>query len=467
MSWWLRIPVLGLILALSGCGPSGDAPATVDVEVPMPDLTGMESQVADRFRELARKIEDEPLSSQAWGTFGMVAHAHRLYEEAEDAYSKARELDGSEERWAYYLGDVLSVLGTDLEAAEDAFRAFIAKRPNYAPGHMRLGNVLVARNLPDQAAETFKRALTLSPELQPARVALAQIQLAKGDLEGARTQLETVLKAAPRHGQALSTLSQVYQRLGQVDEARKTAARASDPAAYNLYDDPLFGEVVAEERSSVLLWERAKSFLEHGNYQQAALGLTQVLALTPDNAEAHLQLAAAYGHLGRNPEALPHLIEAVRLDQQSVDARIRLGAFHLESGTPGAAITPLAEATRLEPDNTQAHALLAQAHLRSGDPAKAIQLFESIADAEDLSAAMHNDWGNALAQTGEREAAATHFRAALDLFPGDPQAHFFLGLLQEAGGRLRLAQQHYCASAKTDPRSPAAARLAQLQLTCP
>ena len=63
----------------------------------------------------------------------------------------------------------------------------------------------------------------------------------------------------------------------------------------------------------MLLWERAKAFLESGNNEQAVLGLRQVVELKPDNADARQQLAVAHGNLGQLDRARHHLERVVAL----------------------------------------------------------------------------------------------------------------------------------------------------------
>lgn len=454
---------LALLVMAAGC--SG-GPEAGKAAIPMPDLTGMEPQVAARLEELGKQIEDEPGSAQVWGRFGMVLHAHELLEEATAAYTEARRLDPDDERWAYYHGEVLSVAGTDLEAAESAFREFLDARPDYAAGRMRLGKVLVALNRSGEAAQELQRALALDPELDPARVALAQVWLAEGALDEAARMLEEVLADSPRHEQALTTLGQVYMRQGRRDEAREVAERASDAAAYNLYSDPLLGELAAEELSSVQIWERAKSFLEHGRYRQAAIGLARVVELNPDNADAHLQLAVAYGHLGRTDPALRHLQRSVELQPDSADARTRLGGLYLELSRPGDAIEPLRIAIDLEPEKAEAHWLLGRALLRTGRTDDAVAVFESVTGEEPVPASAHNDWGNALAQSGRLDDALSHFEAAIARNPENPQSLYFAGLAHEGRGRLDSALDYYCRSLAVDQRSPAARRVAALGRGC-
>ena len=84
-----------------------------------------------------------------------------IYEVALRAYRRAQELEPEQHRWPYYLGDVLSIVGTDLEGAEKQFRRAMALYPDYAPAHMRLGNVLVARDRGAAAAVELEHALAL------------------------------------------------------------------------------------------------------------------------------------------------------------------------------------------------------------------------------------------------------------------------------------------------------------------
>ena len=465
MSRRLELATLALVLVTGwSCGQGAQSSLP---EIPTPDMTGMEPQVAERLQQLVDQVGEDPDSAAAWGRYGMVLHAHELLDEASPVYARARELDPGDERWAYYHGDVLSLVGTDLEAAIEAFQVFLHERPDYAPAHMRLGKVLVAANRPVEAVTALERALDLAPELQPARVALAQLLLAEGQLERAEELLQAVLAAAPRHEQALTTLSQVYMRLGRPDEAREVARRSGTAAAYNLYDDPLMSEVVAEEVSSVQIWERAKSFLDNGNYEQAAIGLARVIELTPDNAAAHLQLAVALGQLGRPEQALQHLEHSVRLQPESADARRRLGGLYLQLNRPDQAVEHLRAALGLDADAVQTSWLLGSALVQTGRTIEAIDTFaKAAAEADRVPEQAHIDWGNALAQTGRADAALEHFESALEENPDSPQALFFAGLVYEGRGDLAQAGGLYCRSLANDPGSPAGQRIQILGAVC-
>ena len=496
ISRWLIAALVAMLCLASGCGNSQDeaeAPSSSsstssrpgagsDSEspttstgpegVPEPDMTDMEEQVAERLEETRSAVLRNRQSATAWGQFGMVCHAHELWDEAAVAYRRAQQLDLTDARWPYFLGDVLSVVGTDLGAAAKSFRRALDLNPGYAPAHMRLGKVLVADNQPDAAAKELRRALEIEPGLQPARVTLAQVQLSRGKLDDAEDLLERVLREEPRHAQALSTLGQVFMRQGRRAEAREIAQRARDAAIYNLYSDPMMGQVVAEGVSSVLIWERAKAFLDNGEFEEAARGLEMVVAVLPDNPDAHHQLASAYGSLDQPNRARLHLEKVIELDAERADPRVQLAGLLIDHQQSDAALHQLEKALELAPEDPDAPWLLGRAQVLSGDVTGGLKTFQNAERAarsagRQVPTWVHNEWGSALAQTGQPHTAIDHFRIALRAEPNNPKSLFYMGLVLEGTGQGEEAIEHYCRSMQAQPNPLAAGRLRALGRTCP
>jgi tetratricopeptide (TPR) repeat protein len=452
--------------------PAAEDAASAGHAVPEIDTEGMEPQVAARFAEVRREVLANPSSAAAWGRLGMAAHAHEIWDAARIAYRHAGDLDRFDERWPYYLGDVLSVAGTDLEAAAEAFERTLALRPGYAPAHMRLGRVLGELGRTEQAAAQFERAIERAPELAPARLGLAQMRIAQGELAEAEELLERILASEPRHGQALSALGQVFMRQGRREEARAIAERARDSALYNLFSDPLMDQVVQQEASSVLLWERAKAFFERGDWEQAARGLEIVARLKPSDPEVHHQLGVAYAQLGRLAEARPHFEQAVALDGTRVVPRVQLARLHLEEDRPAEAVRLLERVLELDPSEPEAGWLLGRARIAGGDVEAGLAALEAAARAAGAAGGeppswVHTDWAGALAQVGRPQEALDHLRIAVAADPRDARALFYTGLIQEGLGRIEPAMEAYCRSLEAQPGSPAAGRLRALDRSCP
>lgn len=476
-----RLPAALGALLLAGCGGAPDeaatrqgasAPEAAAADVPEVDLSTMEPQVAERFRESRQAVLADPGSAAAWGRFGTVAHAHELFDEAAAAYRRARSLDPSDVRWPYFLGDVLSVQGEELDAAEAAFERALELRPAYAPAHWRLGEARIAQGKTEEASRALEKALELAPDLQPARLALAQVRLSQGELERSESLLREILRDQPEHAQALSTLAQVAMRRGRGDEARRIAERAEAAPFYSLYSDPLMDQVVAEGVSAVVIWERARAFLQNDDFEQAAIGLSRVVELQPDNADAHHQLALAYRELGRPAAARRHLERVVELQPELVDARIQLAGLLLDEGRGSAAIPHLEKVAELAPHDPDADWYLGRAIGQAGEPGRAVEVFArgaakaGAAGTEPPVWAL-NEWGSALARLGRLDAAAELFRRALAAAPEDAQTLFHLGLVHEAGGRFDEAAGYYCRSARSRPSGPAAGRAQALGKRCP
>ena len=94
------------LLLLVALGVPGTA---VAVEVPAPDLTGMEEDVV-RLLEEARRAVLEQESATAWGALGAACHAHGLYPEAQQSYRQATALEPDEFRWIYLLAVVREIV---------------------------------------------------------------------------------------------------------------------------------------------------------------------------------------------------------------------------------------------------------------------------------------------------------------------------------------------------------------------
>ncbi len=449
-------------------GQLSDSEPSESVPIPQPDLTDMEPQVDTRLRQTRAAVESDPESAAAWGRFGMVAHAHELWDVAAAAYRRAEQLDPKDVRWPYFLGDVLSVVSTEPDEAAGAFRRAIALRAGYGPAHMRLGRTLHAAGQTDAAAVELTRALELEPGLQPARVTLAQIWLAEGKLDQAEEMLDKILSRQPRHAQALSALGQVYLRQGQRARARKIAEQARSAASYNLFSDPLMDPVINEGVSSVLIWDRAKAFLDNGDNEQASLGLQNVVELQPDNADAHQQLAVALGNLGELERSRRHLERAVALAPDRVDSLIQLATVQIELQDPGAATGNLGRVLELAPEDPDARWLLGRAQVLSGDLRSGLASFDRAQQAGGaIPVWARNDWGSALAQSGRPNAALEQFRAVLESEPENAQALFYVGLVLEGLGQVEEAVEHYCRSMNAQPSPPAGSRLQALGKTCP
>jgi Flp pilus assembly protein TadD len=128
------------------------------------------------------------------------------------------------------------------------------------------------------------------------------------------------------------------------------------------------------------------------------IGLAQVLLRTGRAEEADLELSAAerklgavflityfrglsLDHAGKRPEAIHAFQEALRLSPNSAEAHLELGKTELAVGRVNDAIVELEKALRLSPGNVQAQRLLSHAYRRAGDNKRAAKYADTSAEA--------------------------------------------------------------------------------------
>ena len=179
----------------------------------------------------------------------------------------ATELDANLPEASYTLGVVLWQTGRGEEAA-GAFRAAIARRPDYADAHFMLGTVLRQHGATSEALAEFRATIAHRPTSAEAHLNLGQILTQMGQTEAAAASFAEA------------------ERLN----ARKADAQASTFAV----------AVGAEKIKSDDLAGAIEKFRE-------------AIRLAPENARAHYQLGLALERTGARAEARAHFTEAERL----------------------------------------------------------------------------------------------------------------------------------------------------------
>jgi tetratricopeptide (TPR) repeat protein len=155
------------------------------------------------------------------------------------------------ERWNDWGIGLL--LQGDLKAAEYAFRRVTEIEPEYPDGWVNVARTLIQEGETTAARPFIARALDLSPKLARAHFFQAMIQKSDGDYEAALRSLAKVREQYPRD------------------------------------------RVVLNQIGRILFLER--------RYQEAVRALEQVLAVDPEDVQAHYDLMLCYRGLGQTEKA--------------------------------------------------------------------------------------------------------------------------------------------------------------------
>jgi tetratricopeptide (TPR) repeat protein len=236
----------------------------------------------------------------------------------------------------------------------------------------------------------------------------AAADLQRGRLAEARAALEAVVQRDPAHFRALHELALL-------------ACDARDP------------------RAAIELFHRA-------------------LAIRPDDAGAHCNLATAYKEAGRPVDALSSYDRAIALEPRFPEAHYNRGNTLKDLGRLEDAVASYGRAIELKPDLAAAHANRGVALLDHGQPAQALADFDRAIALRPGHGPAHTNRGNALSELGRLEEALASHERALALMPGLVPAHVNLGNACMALGRSEQALASFLRALKVAPNLPEALR---------
>jgi len=112
--------------------------------------------------------------------------------------------------------------------------------------------------------------------------------------------------------------------------------------------------------------EEGKKFLGENRYGEAARELGEVVALSPDDPQAHLLLAQALEAEGKHQEAVAELLISLKL-KDTAEAHLSLAHVYLSLNQPELARSQGQAALNLDPGNQPAEQFLQQ--ISAGNPA--------------------------------------------------------------------------------------------------
>ena len=335
-----------------------------------------------------------------------------------------------------------------LKDAERLYRIILQSQPLHPDANHNLGVLAVSANKVDAALPLFKTALEANPKIEQfwlsyidALIKKKQRDKAKEVLEQAKkqglggerlisleaqlsskTQLENVNTASPSQEQ-LSILLEHYKN-GRLSDAEKLSL-----------------EIIQEFPNYPFGWEVLGAVLDATGRKYEAVDAKQtVVALCPQDAEAHSNLGNTLKELGRLDEAEASYNRAISLNPDYAEVHSNLGNTLQELGRLEEAEASFNQAISLKPDLAVSHYNLGNTlqALRRLDEAEAsynqaISLKPGLAEA-------HGNLGNTLKELGRLDEAEASYNQAISLRPDLAEAHSNLGDTLKELGRLDEAE---------------------------
>jgi Flp pilus assembly protein TadD len=192
--------------------------------------------------------------------------------------------------------------------------------------------------------------------------------------------------------------------------------------------------------------------LNAGQFEPAADALRQAVALAPDVAENHHDLALALSKIEQWDEAERQLGIAANQQPQSAKLQKSWGDMSVRRGALDAAALHYRAALALEPESPSTRAAiaeLAELLLKKGNALflsqqneEAEQRFREAIELSPALAMAHGNLGAVLIQLGRIPEAKQELLKAIELTPDNAQGHCNLGYILLMQGELSQARTH-------------------------
>ena len=385
--------------------------AIVAAHVPVaPSLSAWPAALADRIADA--ELEAQSWSRSAAGLAGLsrLYHANGFYAEALQCYDGLLALQPGEARWPHLAAGIHALYGrTDL--ALPLSRRATALAPDYLPAWVRLGDVLVKANQPDEAVAAYAEANRRSPGHPYALLGLARCAVARDDWTGARRFLNEAVAGHPDAIGPLSLLVSVSEKLGDEDTAEELRSRIGRREFNDIPDPWLDG-------------------LADACFDAYRLSVT----------------AAVANSAGEPARAIELLDAAIALAPRNASFRRQAAQIHLNGRNFAAARTQLEQAVTANPADADAWLLLITALRELGQADAAVGVLSRGLASCPQSPSLHLEYARWLKATGRLDAAIAEFRRCYELRPSEAsplvelaQVCFAAGRESEALAALHLA----------------------------
>jgi len=330
-----------------------------------------------------------------------------------------------------------------------------------------------------KSEETLRKALEIKPDFLAAKTYLATVLQARHQFAAALELAEQVVSAKPSDTLALATVGDSQLELGRYDDAEqsyiKLAARQKSPSiavrlahlaelkgdsdkAIKLTQAALQDVIESGRSSSDIAWYefRIASLLEgEGRVEDAEKHYLAALQLLPSYAPVMSGLARLHALQGRYEEAIKLYDQAIA-EHGEPPMMAALGDVYAKLGKHDRAnqLYDQADAAMVEEAKHAADAHLREVALFYCDHdrklPRALELAQSdMSLRQDIYA--HDTLAWALHKNGQHDKALDAINQALKLGTRDAKLHFHAGMIHEALGNSKLAQQAFTQALTINP----------------
>ncbi len=343
-----------------------------------------------------------------------------------DSYASSHPGDASA---SGRLGMILQAYGL-FEEATMCYRRAAQLEPKVFRWMYYLGLVQADQGRCEQATSTLRLALRIDPDYVAAKLRLANCLLASADWQASQELYTEILKKDPDQAEA-------YYGVGRIRTSRHDHAGAAEAYSKAIALFPDFGAAhysLALTYRSLGETDKAEEQLrlyEKNKNNAPPVGdplLGEVRALN-QSASYHVQMGVELERQGKLEASAEAQERALAIDHGLVQAHINLIKLYGQLNQFDKAEEHYRAATRLDPGSVDAYYNYGVLLLGAEKYQPSEDAFRKTLEINPYYAAAHNNLGYLLERRGSFTEAEVEYRKALENRPGDHQAHFNLGRL--------------------------------------
>jgi tetratricopeptide (TPR) repeat protein len=424
---------MALVAASAGAGWCGCAaqsglprPASgqVDlIEVPQPDLAGVDAPVKEQIRAsqaglvaaMAQSEAPRARLTAAFGTLGQIYQAYGFDDAALACYTNASRLDSQSFQWFYFLGYLRNKNGDSEEAARD-YRRALALNASYNPALLRLGALELTLDHPGAAKDSFTKAMA-QRHSSAALTGLGKVALTEHDFGAAVKDFTESLAGEPKASSVHYQLALAYRGLGDLAHAQEQlqALGETEPDI----EDPLLDGINLLKQGRLSLVQRGGAAMRESRFVDAISAYDQLVRLDPSDPLAYEYLGVALARQGKRDEALKQYAQALQLDPSSASAHYDIAVLLVQERREEEAIVHFRQAVQLDPELVMAHFQLANLLMRRGNDADAEKEYESVVSLDPRNGFARLMQAMAAVHAGSYARARTLLEDAAAALPSD------------------------------------------------
>lgn len=292
-----------------------ERPRDVDVLLLLGAIAGQARNSEAALRWFDRIREIDPGRVEVWKGLGLVHRQQGQLDKAVDAYERALVLDPGDAETHVNLAVALRTQ-RHFDRAVSHMRRAIRLQPRLVAAYLNLGNCYLDMRDFDQAGAAYLQCLKFDPRSAAAAVGLSKVFREQKRFDLAERILRTAAGLNPGNAEVAATLGALLHDIGQESEAflQLEKALALDP------------------RDLAALYYSGNIKHDVGRWKDAEGFYRQALDVTPDYADALVNLADCAAELGDLPEAQRLLNSARQAHGDDPEVRYACGIVSLSHG---------------------------------------------------------------------------------------------------------------------------------------